>query len=61
MNKNYILKCHLWYSPICSGTVFLHNHFENDGDFECAILEEMLYNTFQMIVIRNEIFCPFSN
>ena len=54
-----ILKCDLWYCPVCSGSVLPWNHFDNDDDFKCAIMEGMLNCKFQLIDMRNKLFFPF--
>ena len=59
MDRKDILKCDLWYCPICSGPILPYNHLDNDDDFKCAIMEGMLNNEFQISEISNKLFCPF--
>ena len=59
MDRSDILKCDLWYCPICSGSLLPYNHLNNDDDFKCAIMEGMLYNEIQISEMSNKLFCPF--
>ena len=45
---------------ICGTVPFvLYNHFDNDDDLKCAIMEGMLNNEFRISEISNKLFCPF--
>ena len=58
VNKNEALS-ELWYCPYCVPTIFPYNHFDDDDDFDSAVIEGMLDCSFRLHEINSKVFTPF--
>ena len=55
-DRHDVVNCEPWYCPTCMKSIFVYSHYDDDNEFQSAILEGVIDSTARFHEMNSQIF-----